>query len=381
MSEGKITCKGNEALDTVSLCLHDDEGIKFSTIRLYTGGRFADAFDSYNDALKVGDEIVRRWDAVELREISEETEQENDSCLGEGWNWAYTPPDTDRLVQFAWDDGSTSENTLGFCNTISGISQQEGRGWWLKDGSMLRSDSVLAWREIVSEETKQENDSCLGEGWNWAYTPPDSDRLVQIAWDDGSTSDDTLGFYDSVSSIPPTEEKVWWNKDLCLLGDDAVLAWREIVSEATKQEKQNWIPVTDRPPPPEVSVLVSRHGGTTVSIDAKFENGKWINGEYANITHWMLPPDAPNKQAVPTSEETEQAKQEKPDLLALWETAFTAFMAAVVESRVTGDMTEGSLYVKRMCNDFSYIISDFKADKARRAAASARRCFVSNTGV
>ena len=88
----------------------------------------------------------------------------------------------------------------------------------------------------MSEETKQENDSCLGEGWNWAYTPPDSDRLVQIAWDDGSTSDDTLGFYDSVSSIPPTEEKVWWSKDSCLLGNEAVLAWREIEKEETKQE-------------------------------------------------------------------------------------------------------------------------------------------------
>ena len=40
-----------------------------------------------------------------------------------------------------------------------------------------------------------------------------------------------------------------------------------------------WIPVTEHLPAPDVAVLVARHGGTIVSVDAKFDNGKWVKGE------------------------------------------------------------------------------------------------------
>jgi len=56
---------------------------------------------------------------------------------------------------------------------------------------------------------------------------------------------------------------------------------------------KEWIPVTEYIPPPDLAVLVARHHGTVVSMDAKFENGKWIRGEDANITHWMHLPEPP----------------------------------------------------------------------------------------
>ena len=57
-----------------------------------------------------------------------------------------------------------------------------------------------------------------------------------------------------------------------------------------------WIPVTEHLPAPDVAVLVARHGGTIVSVDAKFDNGKWVKGEGANITHWAPLPRAPERQ-------------------------------------------------------------------------------------
>ena len=72
-------------------------------------------------------------------------------------------------------------------------------------------------------------DELLAEGWRDAEEdPPDNDRTVQIAWDDGSTSPNTLGFYDSVAMTPESTEKFWWNQSpLCKCQPGAVLAWRE----------------------------------------------------------------------------------------------------------------------------------------------------------
>ena len=67
----------------------------------------------------------------------------------------------------------------------------------------------------------------IGEGWHPASDPPDTDRIVQVAWDDGSTSPSALAFYDSKATIPQEDKKYWWacsNLDLV----PNVLAWREL---------------------------------------------------------------------------------------------------------------------------------------------------------
>lgn len=69
----------------------------------------------------------------------------------------------------------------------------------------------------------------IKEGWTLASNPPDTDRAVQVAWDDGSTSETVLAFYDSKSTIPETRKKFWWGhpKVYCM-PEGAVLAWKEI---------------------------------------------------------------------------------------------------------------------------------------------------------
>ncbi len=73
-------------------------------------------------------------------------------------------------------------------------------------------------------------DELLAEGWRDAVEdPPNNDRLVQIAWDDGSSSPKTRGFYASVAMIPESMEKFWWNlSPLYKCQPGVVLAWREI---------------------------------------------------------------------------------------------------------------------------------------------------------
>jgi hypothetical protein len=70
-------------------------------------------------------------------------------------------------------------------------------------------------------------------GWRDAvYDPPETDRIVQVAWDDMSTSPNAKGFYDSAAETPPSSRRFWWTFDYAQnfipLSDDCVLAWREV---------------------------------------------------------------------------------------------------------------------------------------------------------
>ena len=69
-------------------------------------------------------------------------------------------------------------------------------------------------------------------GWRAATTPPDSDRIVQIAWDDWSYGPNSLGFHDGVNEIPDSGRRYWWSSPVgrgySRLGAGAVSAWREI---------------------------------------------------------------------------------------------------------------------------------------------------------
>lgn len=51
----------------------------------------------------------------------------------------------------------------------------------------------------------------IGEnGWRSADDPPDTDRAVQIAWDDMSTSPKCIGCFDSKSMLPDPGPRMWW---------------------------------------------------------------------------------------------------------------------------------------------------------------------------
>lgn len=72
-------------------------------------------------------------------------------------------------------------------------------------------------------------DAVIGEdGWRSASDPPDTDATVQIAWDDLSTSDEALGFYDSPSG---ESNRVWWfhsaGHGIHISPPGHIVAWRQ----------------------------------------------------------------------------------------------------------------------------------------------------------
>jgi hypothetical protein len=78
------------------------------------------------------------------------------------------------------------------------------------------------------EEGMSGSEYCFAFGWHPASEPPDDDRVVQVAWDDGSTGDASFAFYDSKAMTPPEEEKYWWSyPGMSILPVGHVLAWRE----------------------------------------------------------------------------------------------------------------------------------------------------------
>lgn len=70
------------------------------------------------------------------------------------------------------------------------------------------------------------------DGWRSAGEPPNTDRFVEIAWEDGSHGSPTLGFYDGIAEIPDSGRRWWWEWSKQrgfnrITLDGAVLAWRE----------------------------------------------------------------------------------------------------------------------------------------------------------
>jgi len=56
----------------------------------------------------------------------------------------------------------------------------------------------------------------IPEGWNSPSELPDTDRDVEIMWDDESVSCRWVGFADEISQIPPTGVRVWWVRALTI---------------------------------------------------------------------------------------------------------------------------------------------------------------------
>ena len=74
----------------------------------------------------------------------------------------------------------------------------------------------------------------IGEdGWESPDNPPSNDRVVQIAWDDMSTSENSLGFYDGIAEIPDSGRRYWWtHPGMTQLDKSAIGAWRDISANA-----------------------------------------------------------------------------------------------------------------------------------------------------
>ena len=68
------------------------------------------------------------------------------------------------------------------------------------------------------------------EGWKSPGEPPDDDRVIQIAWDDMSTSDKTIGFYDGVAEKPDSGRRFFWSFPSMIKHENYEIgAWREIL--------------------------------------------------------------------------------------------------------------------------------------------------------
>ena len=77
----------------------------------------------------------------------------------------------------------------------------------------------------------------IGEdGWMSPTEPPDTDRMVQLAWDDMSYGVNSRGFYDSVAEMPASGKMFWWSwpvgGGMHRLPSDHIGAWREMTANS-----------------------------------------------------------------------------------------------------------------------------------------------------
>lgn len=72
----------------------------------------------------------------------------------------------------------------------------------------------------------------IGEdGWQSISEPPDSDRKIQVAWEDMSYDDNSYGFY-NVEAVKQGKNDIWWelrpNSHMQMLPAWCLGAWRDI---------------------------------------------------------------------------------------------------------------------------------------------------------
>lgn len=96
---------------------------------------------------------------------------------------------------------------------------------------LIFARSVMERGNVKSMDVKY---AVIGEdGWISPQDPPDTDRAVQLAWDDMSYSKDSLGFRDMKSEKPQSGRYYWWSlregySYLSLIPDESIGAWREV---------------------------------------------------------------------------------------------------------------------------------------------------------
>ncbi len=63
--KGELVCVQNKKYGDVELCFKSNMLIPFAKIELYSSNLAKDADATFEDAVKLGDEIVRRWNECE----------------------------------------------------------------------------------------------------------------------------------------------------------------------------------------------------------------------------------------------------------------------------------------------------------------------------
>lgn len=58
---GKLSCVGNKKYGSVTLCFNEGLHITFASIKLHSKNHKVDADAVFEDALRLGKEIARRW--------------------------------------------------------------------------------------------------------------------------------------------------------------------------------------------------------------------------------------------------------------------------------------------------------------------------------
>ena len=61
---GKLICVGNRKYGQVELCYAEGMNIPFAAIKLYSRDLAIDSDAVFDDAMKLGEEIARRWNAA-----------------------------------------------------------------------------------------------------------------------------------------------------------------------------------------------------------------------------------------------------------------------------------------------------------------------------
>lgn len=67
MAEGKLVCCKKHKYGSVELCFQANMNIPFASIVLYEDDRLVEAQSAFEDACKLGDEIVRRWNESQIK--------------------------------------------------------------------------------------------------------------------------------------------------------------------------------------------------------------------------------------------------------------------------------------------------------------------------
>lgn len=73
---------------------------------------------------------------------------ELEALFSDGWRDAINdPPDTGRIVQIAYEDGSHGKGHNGCFDSING-DEKRGRVWWCTFGGIHLCPNISAWKEL-----------------------------------------------------------------------------------------------------------------------------------------------------------------------------------------------------------------------------------------
>ncbi len=65
MKTGRLVCVQSRKYTSVDLCFKESLNIPFASIRLHDKDRYLDAKEVYDDAVRLAEEICRRWNSFQ----------------------------------------------------------------------------------------------------------------------------------------------------------------------------------------------------------------------------------------------------------------------------------------------------------------------------